>query len=165
MNILVTVGSMQGRSFSRLFQIIDELCDEGILSNDTIIAQTGYDKYESKFYKTFDLTSDEEFKELIKKSDVIISHAGTGTVTSCLKQHKKVILFPRLSKYNEHYDDHQIELCEFFQMNNYVLVAKDKKELVNCLRKVRDFQPEEFQSNKESFNRLILKALEGWNLN
>ncbi len=159
MKTLVTVGSMRGRSFIRLFHILDELCRENVLNGAEVTAQTGYDVYQSECYKTFDYMGDTEFKELLANSDLIITHAGTGTVTSALKARKKVILFPRLSKYDEHYDDHQLELCDLFVGNGLALCAQNKEELKNCILALDDFQPKKFVSNKENFNQLILDSL------
>ena len=162
LKILVTVGSMQGRSFKRLFNIIDELCNEGVIKGEDLVAQTGFDNYQSEFYKTFDLIGDEQFKKIISEVDVVISHAGTGTVTSSLKAGKKVILFPRLSKYEEHYDDHQLELCELFVDNGCALCAKDKEELRNCILHIDEFKPQKFVSNKDNFNRLVIDFIESF---
>lgn len=165
MNVLVTVGSMQGRSFLRLFKIVDALCKSKVLEGDKVIAQTGWDNYQSDYYRCFDLIGDEQFKDIMYNSDLVISHAGTGTVTSALKAGKKVILFPRLSKYNEHYDDHQLELCEIFSSNGYVLCAKNAVELEKCIAEIDRFVPRPFQSNKIHFNKCIMKALRYWEKN
>lgn len=160
MKTLVTVGSMMGRSFIRLFRILDELCEEGVLNGKDIVAQTGYDNYHSNYYQTFDYIGDDEFKTLISESDVVITHAGTGTVTSALKAHKKVILFPRLAAYDEHYDDHQLELCDLFAGGGFALCAQNKDELKECILHIDSFNPKEFISNKDNFNQLILDCLQ-----
>lgn len=160
MKILITIGSMSEKKFTRLFNIIDELCEENILEGDKIIAQVGFDNYKSKNFKTFDMISDEDFKSMIDESDVIISHAGTGTVTSCLKKDKKVIIFPRMFKYDEHYDDHQLELCEVFTRKNYAMCARDKEELIQCINNLEKFSPKKFISNNSKINQLIIEFIE-----
>lgn len=160
LKILVTIGSMAGCKFTRLFKIVDELCEERVLDKDKVIAQTGCDNYKSSYYKTFDMLPDEKFKKLIAESDVIISHAGTGTVTSCLKKGKKVILFPRLEEYGEHYDNHQLDLCDVFVNKGYTLCAKDKTELKVCLENIVEFVPRQFKSHNEYINDLIIDFIE-----
>ena len=123
MKVLVTIGSMVEKKFTRLFQMIDTLCEEGVLNGNDVTAQVGFDAYQSKYYKCFDMIADEQFKQLIDDSDLIITHAGTGTVTSCLKKGKKVIIVPRITKYDEHYDDHQLELADLFTKQGYTLWA------------------------------------------
>lgn len=163
MKVLITIGSMVGCKFTRLFKIMDEFCEEGILDGSQVIAQTGCDDYQSYYYKTFDMISDEKFKQLIQDSDLIISHAGTGTVTSCLKKGKKVILFPRLAEFGEHYDNHQLDLCEIFQKAGYVMCAKNKEELRKCIRNIDSFTPNEFVSHNEYINDLVIRFIEKGN--
>ena len=62
-----------------------------------------------------------EFNETIEKSDYIITHGGVGSIIDSLKKNKKVIAVPRLGKYNEHVNDHQVEIIESFNENNFSL--------------------------------------------
>lgn len=160
LKVLITIGSMVEKKFTRLFHIIDELCKEQILDGHKVLAQVGFDNYESSYYKTFDLIPDEEFKQIIEESDLVISHAGTGTVTSCLKKGKKVIVFPRLATFDEHYDNHQLELAELFSKGNYVLCANDKDELVKCIKNLNEFNPTKFYSNNDKINNIIIDFIE-----
>lgn len=160
MKILVSIGSMQGCNFTRLFKILDELCEEGVIEGDEMIAQCGYDNYVSQYYKTFDMIPDDQFKRLIEDADLVICHGGTGTVTSCLKKNKKVVLFPRLSQFNEHYDDHQLDICKNFRDAGYVMCAKTKEELKNCIKDLDTFQPKLFRSQNSYINQLIINFIE-----
>lgn len=160
LKVLVTVGSMVEKNFHRLLSTIDELCDENILDGNDVIAQIGFDSYEPRNFRFFDMISDQDFKKLIDDSDLIISHAGTGTVISCLKKRKKVIIFPRMLKYDEHYDNHQLELADLFTLKEYVLCAKNKIELVSCIEKLNSFIPRDFMSNNSKLNKLIIEMIE-----
>ena len=66
---------MVEKEFTRLFKVIDELCEEGVLDGKELTAQVGFDNYKSQYYKCFDMTADEGFKRLIDESDLIIAHA------------------------------------------------------------------------------------------
>lgn len=160
MKVLVTIGSMVEKKFTRLFRTIDELCEEGVLEGENVVAQVGFDQYDSKFYKCFDMVPDEEFKRIISESDLIIAHAGTGTVISSIKQGKKVIIFPRMAKYDEHYDDHQLELAELFTRQGYVLKASNKEELRNCIQTIDQFVPVPFKSNNAHMNKIIMDFID-----
>lgn len=160
MKVLVTIGSMVEKKFTRLFKIIDELCGEGILEGSQVTSQVGFDNYQSPYYQCFDMIADEEFKRLIDESDLIITHAGTGTVTASIKKGKKVIIFPRMARYNEHYDDHQLELAELFTKQGYVLQARNKEELEYHILHVNEFEPTPFKSNNKAMNELIVDFIE-----
>ena len=160
MKVLVTIGSMVEKKFTRLFRILDELCDEGILDRTQVTAQVGFDNYQSTRYKCFDMIADEDFKRLISESDLVIAHTGTGTVISSIKQGKKVIIVPRMAKYDEHYDDHQLELAELFAKQGYVLQARDKDELKKCILELDKFMPVPFVSNNKRMNELVIDFIE-----
>lgn len=160
MKVLVTIGSMVEKKFTRLFKIIDELCEEGVLDGEQVIAQVGFDNYRSPYYQCFDMIADEEFKQLIDACDLIITHAGTGTVTSSIKKGKKVIIFPRMAQYNEHYDDHQLELAELFTKQGYVLRATNKAELKYNIEHLDKFMPIRFISNNSRINQLVIEFIE-----
>ena len=157
--IVVSVGASE-YPFDRLIKIIDEICDEGIIDGKEIIAQIGSCKYVPKNYKSFSLIGRDEFQQYIDKADLIITHAGTGCVVPPLKQGKKIIIFPRLQEYKEHLDNHQLELCDVFVKAGYVLCAKNKEELIQCLKDVEKFTPNKFVSNKENFNEMIINYIE-----
>ena len=59
----------------------------------------------------------EKFSELISKCDILITHGGVGSIITGLQNNKKVIVAPRLAKYNEHMNDHQIQITENFSKN------------------------------------------------
>lgn len=157
--ILITVGS-SNFEFNRLFMMIDELCEEGVLMKDEIIAQTGNISYKIKNYSHFNFINNEIMEQYIEKANLIISHSGTGTVIKSLKKNKKVIIVPRRKKYNEHIDDHQLELANSFLMSNYLKVANNKAELKKSILEIDSFIPKKFISNNEKFKKLIVKILE-----
>lgn len=160
MKVLVTIGTMKEKKFTRLFQFVDRLCEEGILQGKDVVAQVGEDKYISRYYKCVDMVPREEFNDLIEASDVIITHGGTGSVISCLKAKKKVIIVPRQSIYNEHYDDHQLEIAKAFAKKGYTLTALTFEDLKQCLINIQKFAPVEFHSNNKRMIDLICQFIE-----
>ena len=82
--ILVTLGT-QKQQFTRLLDYIEKSSIK-----DEIIVQAGHTKYESKKMKIFDFISYEEMSKYVNESDIIITHAGTGSITGPLKKGKKV---------------------------------------------------------------------------
>lgn len=158
--ILVTVGGAKEFQFERLLRIIDELVSEGLIKGSDIIAQIGFNSYKPKNYKSFDFISKDEFKNIVAQCDYIISHAGVGTVVDALKNQKKIILFPRLGKYKEHVDDHQLDFCNLCEEKGYCLVAKNKDELKDCIKKICFFIPIEYHEEKGIIELLIIDEIE-----
>ena len=116
--IFVCVGSREYQ-FNRLLKKIDELIEQKIIVDD-VFAQIGQSTYLPKYYRYKRFLSSEEFKGKQKEADLIISHAGTGALMSALKLEKKVIAVPRLEKFGEHTDDHQIQIASVLEESNYL---------------------------------------------
>ena len=142
---LVTLGT-QHQEFTRLLDYIEKSDLKG-----EIIVQAGYTKYESKRMKIFDFISYDEMEKYIDKSDLVITHAGTGSIVMPLKKDKKVIACARLSKFGEHVDDHQVELVDVFYSEGYILKVDEDTPLDEVLKNIKDFKPKKFVSNTKKF--------------
>lgn len=151
--ILVTLGT-QKEQFTRLLDYIEKS-----KIKDEIIVQAGYTKFDSKKMKIFDFISYDEMEEYINKCDVVITHAGTGSVLTPLKKGKKVIICPRLAKYHEHVDDHQVELAEVFSEEGYVLELNEDNNLDDLMKKLKKFKPKEYVSNTDNFIEKLQKEI------
>lgn len=133
--IFVTVGS-RNYPFDRLFKKLDELYDEGILT-DMMYAQIGTSTYQPKYYEYRDFISQEVFTEKIEAADIVLSHGASGSIMKALNAGKKVIAVTRLEKYGEHINDHQIQNNEAFGSNGYVLMADlEFENLGECFQKI-----------------------------
>lgn len=151
--ILVTLGT-QDKEFIRILDKIDELIDKKIIKEEVIV-QAGYTKYESKNMKVFDYVSKEELEEYIEQASFIITHAGVGTILDCLKRNKKVIAIPRLSKYNEHTNDHQVQIVEEFSKEKFILSIYEVDELENAIKSLKEFKPAKYKTNNKNMVKLI----------
>ena len=77
--------------------------------------------------------------ELYEKARVIVTHGGAGTILTLSNFNKKIIVVPRLKKFNEHVDDHQLELAEFLEKEKKVTVVYDIEDLHKSLCSVKEF--------------------------
>lgn len=159
MDILVSVGASE-YGFDRLLKIVDEICEEGLLDGSHVVAQKGSAQYEPHHFKSFKLIARDDYQKYLEHADVIISHAGTGSVIPPLKMGKKVIVFPRREKYGEHLDDHQLELASVFTNGGYTLCANNKEELIECIKRLSSFNPSVFTSNTVNMNKMIIDYIE-----
>lgn len=60
-------------------------------------------------FGVFDFISNEEYVENFKWADVIVSHAGMGSIITSLEYNKPLIIVPRLARFGEHRNDHQLD--------------------------------------------------------
>ena len=117
--ILVMLGT-QNNSFHRLLEKIQEMIDKKVI-NEKVIVQAGRTKFESKDMEILGIVPEEKLKKLMEKADLIITHGGVGSIVTALKMHKKVIAVPRLSGFNEHVNDHQIQIVDTFNKQGLLI--------------------------------------------
>jgi UDP-N-acetylglucosamine transferase subunit ALG13 len=123
--IFVTVGSQL--PFDRLIKAIDEIAPS--IKGKEIIAQVFGMEYQPKNIKTLDYISPSDFKDYINNAELIISHAGTGTILSVAQLQKPLIVFPRSGKLRETRNDHQFATCRMLEKTCALQVAYDEKQL------------------------------------
>ena len=150
--IFVSLGT-NDKSFKRLLEKIDNEISLGNIK-DKVIVQSGYTKYESDNMELVDLMPMDEFNKNISDCDILITHGGVGTILDGLKLGKKIIAFPRLSKYQEHVNDHQVEIINEFSDCGYILTG-EIDNLVDLIDKCKSFSPKGYKSNNYGFNKLI----------
>lgn len=151
--ILITLGT-QDKSFKRLLDAVQKQIDNGNIK-DKIVVQAGHTKYISQDMEIFDLIPYEKFDEFIKKCDILITHGGVGSIIAGLKNQKKVIAAPRLSKYKEHTNDHQLQIIANFTKAGYILPLYDFDKLDEVLKQSEKFKPKKYKSNTENMIKLI----------
>ena len=64
-----------------------------------------------------------------------------------------------VAQFGEHIDNHQLDLCKVFSKNSYTLYAKNKEELIKCIKRINEFEPRKFESNKRVFNDLLMNYI------
>ena len=156
--IFVTVGSQKFK-FNRLLEEIDKLIERKVIDEE-VFAKIGASDYEPKNYKYKYFITQDEFKEKMFKADLIITHAGTGTIITALKNNKKVIAIPRLAKYGEHVDNHQIQIIDEFKNLNLIEPVYEIKDLENAIKKVNIKKYDKYISNTETILNDIKKFIE-----
>lgn len=125
--IFITLGS-QKFQFDRLLKKLDEMKAAGVIT-DEIFAQTGFSTYQPEHFKTQNFMDRDTFAAHMAQADMVITHAGTGAIIGAVKQGKKVIAVPRLSKYGEHVDDHQTQIVEQFSQMQIIEPCWDTEDL------------------------------------
>lgn len=155
--IFVTVGS-QKFQFNRLLIEIDKLIENKSIK-EKFFAQIGVSEYIPKNYEYTDFTTQDEFSEKIDEANLIITHGGTGVIVNALKKGKKVIAIPRLSKYGEHVDDHQIQLIKEFEEMNFIEPVYEIDELSNAIQEIKEKKYNIYVSNTDKIIEDIEKFI------
>lgn len=155
--IFITLGS-QKFQFNRLLKEIDKLIEKKIITEE-VFAQIGYSDYHPIHYKWKDFLDREEFSNLMKESSLVITHGGTGAIITAVKAEKKVIAVPRLAKYGEHVDNHQIQLLKQFKELNLIYACEDMN-LTKAIETVKKNTYKKYISNTKTIIEDIEKYLD-----
>jgi len=147
--VFVTLGT-QDKPFERLLEAVDKQIKLGNIK-DEVIVQSGSTRYNSDKMKIYDYMTKEEFDKYIEEADIIITHAGVGTIVEGLKKNKKVIAAARKEQFGEHVNDHQEQILENFSENKYILKLVNFDELDKVIKEADEFEIREFETNQENF--------------
>ncbi len=144
--IFVAVGT-QKFPFNRLLKNIDDLIKNGDITEE-VFAQIGNSDYVPQNYTFEKFISKEEFDQKVSESSLVITHSGVGTIISALSSHKPIIVYPRLAKYGEHVDNHQLEIAQYFSKMKYILMCNEGESLLDAINLARDYEFAEYKSQK-----------------
>lgn len=150
--IFVTVGT-QKIKFTRLFKYLENITDE------KIIIQSGFNEVKVKDnYEIYKNIPFYDMKKYIDNCDILITHGGPDNIFYALSKKKKVIVVPRMSKYKEHINDHQLYFANYLDKNNYCYVARNEEEFINCLNS--NNKRKIFKSNTDRFIKRVEKEID-----
>lgn len=131
--IFVTVGTQL--AFDRLIQAADAYA--GRHDAGEVFAQIGPGAYQPRHMAFERFISPAECRERLQSADVVVAHAGMGTILSALELGKPVVVMPRRADLGEHRNDHQLATAERLSELASVSVVTDHDELVRSLKSVR----------------------------
>ncbi len=136
--IFLTVGTEF--PFERLIKAVDSVYGRGLIDGE-IFAQIGEGSYRPRNFRSVAFLEKKVFDNRMKEASRIISHAGVGTITMALDKEKPLLVMPRLRKYGEHVNDHQIAFAKRFEELGHILVAYDVEELPDRIHELKNFTP------------------------
>ncbi len=151
--IFVVLGT-QDKPFDRLLKVIDKAVKDGVIC-DKIIVQAGETKFYSDNMELRTIIPMNEFNELIKKSDLIICHAGYGILSSALEAGKKVLAAARLSEYGEHQNNHQCDILDYYEHKGYIMALRDFSKFNETYETLKFFEPKKYNVSFEKLTKFI----------
>ena len=108
LKLFITLGTIQKYRFDRL---IDAVLAAGIADEQTVwqVGETSRADLPGVVHKQM---SAHDFTRSAKEADVVITHAGVGTILQLLEMGKFPIVVARAKSHNEHVDDHQFQIAK-----------------------------------------------------
>lgn len=145
--IFVVLGTQKFQC-NRLLKEIDRLVENGKLQ-EKVYAQRGNSDYVPKHFEFTNFLAKEEFEKKIEESSLLITHSGVGTILAAMNHHKPIIVYPRLKKYKEHVDNHQMDIAKAFSKKNLVLMCSETDDLGQVIEKSKTFTFGTYISQRE----------------
>lgn len=127
--IFVTVGTQL--TFDRLIKAVDGWAAQR--GRTDVLAQVGPSDYAPSTIKVQKFMTPQECDQHMRAADVIVAHAGMGTILTALELGKPVLILPRRAALGEHRNDHQLATAQRFGELGSVSVAMDEAELMRKL--------------------------------
>ncbi len=117
--IFVTVGSML--PFDRLVQSMDNWSKSN--RDEKVVCQIGGGNYIPENMEWHRMLTSSKFMDLVSQCDLLVAHAGMGSVFSAIEYNKPVLLVPRYADTGEHTTDHQIHTADWLRKNKELIIS------------------------------------------
>lgn len=115
LRVLVTLGTIRPFGFNRVLQALD-----AELENDDVTWQVGESDYVPSHGRVVRSLARDELIALTEASDVVVSHAGVGSILASLSSGKVPVVVARQKAFNEHIDDHQFDIADLLDEKGLV---------------------------------------------
>jgi UDP-N-acetylglucosamine--N-acetylmuramyl-(pentapeptide) pyrophosphoryl-undecaprenol N-acetylglucosamine transferase len=116
--VVVSLGIHRGFGFRRLLERLIQIIPEDV----DVLWQVGHTDTTGMEIDAHVSLPLPELSRAMTNSDVVITHAGVGSVISALEAGKRPVVAPRRKQFKEHIDDHQAGLA----------AELDRRELAIC---------------------------------
>mgnify|MGYP002724790477 CR=1 FL=1 len=105
--------------FNRLVEAFNQLIDDGVYRPSEVVMQSAVYEVEPQFTH-YQLIPSDEFNRLINEAEVVVTHSGVNSIITCMNLYKPLVIVPRLHKFGEHVDNHQVEIAELMAVFKYL---------------------------------------------
>jgi len=140
--------------FDRLINAMDRLAPElGTL----VVAQTGKGSYVPRNMEAHEKITPAEFEALVNRAELLVSHAGIGSVLTAARFGKPIVLLARRAELKEHRNDHQMATIRKLEGRPGILIAQDESELAERIAQAQTLG--EWQTQQAPAARQLHEAL------
>ena len=132
-HVVVTVGTTS-RCFRRLIARLVEI----LPPEAEVLWQTGASRVDDLGIEAHRLVPADRLKAAMASADVVVAHAGAGSLATALRSGHVPVLVPRRLAEGEQIDDHQVELARWADGRGLAVMAEaDRLELDDLRRAAR----------------------------
>jgi UDP-N-acetylglucosamine transferase subunit ALG13 len=121
--IFVTVGTTHFQ-FDRLLSAVAALD-----TSQELVVQRGPSRVPLDNARVVDFLSFDELNEHVRAAEIVITHAGVGSIMVALSLGRRPIVVPRLQRFGEAVDDHQVHVATQLHQTGRVRAVLDLARL------------------------------------
>jgi UDP-N-acetylglucosamine transferase subunit ALG13 len=152
MTTFVSVGNAR-QSFNRLLDFVISVID---CLPTPIVVQHGHTNFGCPKVDKYKFINGQRYEEFMFHSNLLILHAGAGSVIHAIRAGKIPLVMPRLSKYGEHIDDHQLEFAIALHRLQKVVLIEEYVDPILLINRAKELQ---FQHQKNKIQNSQLESL------
>jgi len=127
--IFVTVGTQL--PFDRMIRAVDGWAAQN--TDEDVFAQIGDATFVPSVMEWTRFLTPDETAVRMREADLIVAHAGVGTIISAVQLQKPIVVFPRRADLGEQRNDHQLATARRFGERGLVRVVEEGEGLSNVL--------------------------------
>lgn len=129
------------------------------LIREEVIVQSGKTEYKTTKMQLIPFMDRLEMEKYYDEASLVICQAGVGSIMMGLKKNKKILSMARLKEFDEHIDDHQLEILHVFSIENYIMPWGIDNGLEELLIKMKTFEPKKYPFQEEKISDTIINYL------
>jgi UDP-N-acetylglucosamine--N-acetylmuramyl-(pentapeptide) pyrophosphoryl-undecaprenol N-acetylglucosamine transferase len=130
LKVVVTLGTIRPYRFDAL---VDAVLATGLANEDTVWQLGATDRRGLPGHVVAELSRN-DLLDAVADADVVICHAGVGTILDLLERGVHPVVVPRRQARAEHVDDHQYEIAEYLADHGVVTVVDAERLTAMHLR-------------------------------
>lgn len=127
--IFVTVGTQL--PFDRLIEVVDKWAGDN--AREEVFAQIGPSVIKPRHISYRDFLAPSEANVLFARAELIVSHAGMGSILTAMKYRKPILVMARRASLGEHRNEHQLATVKWLSDRPGITVAWEAKDVGHLL--------------------------------
>ncbi|MHC4593982.1 MAG: glycosyltransferase [Planctomycetota bacterium] len=155
--MFLTVGTYP-LPYDRLVKATDTAIMEGLIEEE-VFAQIGLCSYMPQNMECVGMLQKEAFDSYFEKASAIIAHAGIGSIVMALEYNKPLLVMPRMKRFKEHVNDHQVATAREFERLGHLLAVYCEEDLADGIRRLKSFTPKERKASPDAVAERIAHFL------
>lgn len=155
--IFATVGTQL--PFDRLLTALDSWA--AAHPDVSVVAQTGAAQQSFAHLTCHETIGQLAFRETFDQAEVVVAHAGMGTILTASELGKPVVIMARLVRYREHRTDHQLATAAEMSRLGNVFVADGPEDLADKIDAARAAAADMGQTLGADASPELISALRG----